>query len=276
MSTATFDATAQVSPDWIASHLGDPSVRVVEIDVSPAAYGSGHIPGAVFWNAYGDLRPVAYQPVSGDGFAALLARSGIGPDTTVVFYGYAAYLGYWLMRSYGHSGAFFMDGSRERWLESGRAWSTTALAPVPAAAPYPLGSARSDVVTMEEAVELIGDPDTVLLDVRSREEYCGERFWPSGATEGAGRAGRIPGAVWLSADIAGAALEDVRAACEAASVGTDRNVVVYCTIGNRASMVWFVLTQLLGYQRVSVYYGSWAEWGTAPDTPVERSVVAVA
>ena len=93
MSTATFDATAQVSPDWIASHLGDPSVRVVEIDVSPAAYGSGHIPGAVFWNAYGDLRPADYRPLPSSELVRLLAKSGIGPDTTVVFYGYGAYLG---------------------------------------------------------------------------------------------------------------------------------------------------------------------------------------
>lgn len=103
MSTATFDVQAVVGPDWIAARVDDPTVRIIEVDVSPAAFDAGHIPGAVFWNAYGDLRPVDYRPLPSSAFARLLAQSGIGPDTTVVFYGYGAYLGYWLMRSYGHS-----------------------------------------------------------------------------------------------------------------------------------------------------------------------------
>jgi thiosulfate/3-mercaptopyruvate sulfurtransferase len=94
------DAQALVGPDWIAARSGDPSVRVVEVGVSPAAFDAGHIPGAVFWNAYGDLRPVEYRPLNPSGFADLLSRSGISPDATVVFYGYGAYLGFWLMRSH--------------------------------------------------------------------------------------------------------------------------------------------------------------------------------
>jgi thiosulfate/3-mercaptopyruvate sulfurtransferase len=112
-----------------------------------------------------------------------------------------------------------------------------------------------------------------VVDVRSREEFAGERFWPSGGMQPGGRAGHIPGADWLPLDIAKQGPEDVRDICEAAGVGPDRHVVVYCTIGNRASQVWFVLRQLLGYQRVSVYYGSWAEWGTTPAVPVEVEVV---
>lgn len=263
---------ALVEPDWIASRLGDPSVRIVEVDVSPAAFDAGHIPGAVFWNAYGDLRPVAYRPLGSDEFAGLLSRSGIGPDTTIVFYGYAAHLGSWLMRSYGHSDVCLMDGSRERWLEAGYAWSTCAAAPAPAS--YPLDGGRRDLVTLREVVGLIGDPDAALLDVRSREEFSGERFWPSGGMQEGGRAGHIPGAVWLPVDIASDGASDgdpegVREACAAAGAGPDRHVVVYCTIGNRASRVWYLLRHVLGYSRVSVYYGSWAEWGTALDTPVE-------
>lgn len=270
MSTATFDvarAEPLVGPDWIASRLGGASLRVVEVDVSPAAFEAGHIPGAVFWNAYADLRPVAYRPLDAAGLAALLSRSGIGPDTTVVFYGYAAYLGYWLLQSVGHVRAFLMDGPRERWLEAGGAWSVDASAP--AAVPYPLRSVARDVVTRDDVVSLIDDPDAVLVDVRSREEFTGERFWPSGATEGAGRAGCVPGAVWLGVDVLQRRPTEVREACEAAGVVPDRHVVVYCTIGNRASLAWYVLTQVLRYPRVSVYYGSWAEWGTAVDTPVE-------
>src|ERR1700761_2538605 len=102
-----------VEPDWVAAHLDDPHIRVVEIDVSKAAFDDGHIPGAVFWNAYGDLRPVQYRPLSAEAPAELVAASGIGPDTTVVVYGYAAYLGYWLLGAYGHRSVCLIDGPRD-------------------------------------------------------------------------------------------------------------------------------------------------------------------
>ena len=181
---------ALVEADWIAARLGDPLVRVVELDVSPAAFDSGHIPGAVFWNAYADLRPAAYRPLAADGLARLLSRSGIGPGTAVVFYGYAAYLGFWLMRSHGHSEVYVLDGGRERWLEAGYEWTVDPAAPGPAA--YPVGDGVQQLATLPEMLELIGDPGTVLVDVRSREEFEGERFWPSGAGrmgDGQGHAG---------------------------------------------------------------------------------------
>jgi thiosulfate/3-mercaptopyruvate sulfurtransferase len=184
-----------------------------------------------------------------------------------VFYGYGAYLGYWLMRSHGHARVFLMDGPRERWLQQGHAWTTDV--PAPPETRYPIVAARSGIATQPQVLGLIGDPEAVLLDVRSGEEFAGERFWPSGGMQEGGRAGHIPGAVWLPLDISRQSPEEVREACSEAGVGPERHVIVYCTIGNRASQVWYMLTHRFGYPRVSVYYGSWAEWGTTSDAPVE-------
>ena len=131
------------------------------------------------------------------------------------------------------------------------------------------------VVSRREVQELIGDPGTVLMDVRSEEEFAGERFWPSGATEGAGRPGHIPGAVHVPVDLAReedgslADGEELRRVCRELGVEPGRRVVTYCTIGNRASQVAFALKHVLGYPDVAVYYGSWSDWGSQPGTPVE-------
>ena len=269
--SVSVEVQALVGPDWIAARSGDPSVRVVEVDVSPAAFDTGHIPGAVFWNAYGDLRPVEYRPLNPSEFADLLSRSGISPDATVVFYGYGAYLGFWLMRSYGHEKVHLMGGARDRWPQAGHEWTTEVSALT--AVPYPVASAQSDVVAQAEVLALVGDPDAAVVDVRSREEFTGERFWPSGGMQDGGRAGHIPGAVWLPIDIVEQSPDEIRDVCETAGAPPDRHVVVYCTIGNRASQVWFALKHLLGYPRVSIYYGSWAEWGTTPGVPVQLEAV---
>jgi thiosulfate/3-mercaptopyruvate sulfurtransferase len=277
-AASSVEVESRVGPDWVAAHLADPAVRVVELDVTAAAFDTGHIPGALFWHAYGDLRQVDYRPISDEALFALLARSGIGPDTTVVFYGYAAYLGFWLLRSHGHRRVRLMDGARDRWTQAGHAWTTDRYETQRSApAPYAVAAVSDDVITREAVRELLGDPKTVLLDVRSHEEFTGERFWPSGASQDGGRAGHLPGAVWLAADLIRSPEGKVRDVASLrrlfadAGVSPERRIVVYCTIGNRASHVWYVLRHLLEYPQVSVYYGSWAEWGTTRGQPVQTS-----
>lgn len=263
-----------VDPDWVAAHLDDPSARVVEVDVSAAAYSAGHIPGAVFWDAYVDLRHPDYSPIDPDELDALLSTSGVTRESTVVFYGYAPYLGLWLMDRQGHEQLRLMDGPRERWSESGHSWSTAVPEPKPSVYRR-LGEHPELIVSRSEVQKLIGDSGAVLVDVRSEDEFTGERFWPSGASEGAGRPGHISGAIHLPVDLVRredgslANGDELRQACEEQGIGPDQKVITYCTIGNRASQVAFALSQVLGYPDVAVYYGSWSEWGTLTDTPVE-------
>ena len=266
-----------VDAAWIASHGGDAKVRLVEVDVSPGAYEAGHIPDAVFWDAYSDLRDPHYKPAGRSELEDLLSRSGIAPEHTLVFYGYGAALGFWLMRAHGHRDVRMLVGSREQWAQAGGAWSTEA--PTPAASSYPLVDADPELLVSRTAVEAaLAEPNCVLLDVRSELEFNGERFWPSGATEDTGRAGHIPGAISVPIELLRTeddtfrAAEEMRRALEEAGITPDQKVITYCTIGNRASQAWFALKYLLGYPDVSVYYGSWVQWGKAEDTPVEPNV----
>lgn len=263
----------RVDAAWIAAHLGDRSVKVVEIDVSASAYNAGHIPGATLWNAYTDLRHADYRPVSAAELQDLLRKSGVTPDTTVVFYGYGAQLGFWLLKSHQHDRVRLMDGSREQWKTAGQNWSTDV--PTPTTSRYVLPAQDAFFASKEGVREIVGRPSPVILDTRSKAEYDGERFWPSGATAGAGRAGHIPGAVHIPIELLRTDDGAFRSAGEMQQVMRDcgltpeTEVVTYCTIGNRASMAWFALKYLLGYRDARVYYGSWAEWGTATDTPIE-------
>jgi thiosulfate/3-mercaptopyruvate sulfurtransferase len=263
-----------VDAGWVASHLDDDDVRIVEVDVSGAGYDDGHIPGAILWDAYKDLRHPDYTPTDVDEIDRLLERSGVSPDTTLVFYGYAPHLGRWLMDRHGHERALIMDGGREAWESSAHEWSTDVREPEPSI--YERRDEKPDlVVSLEELVALIDTAGTVILDVRSPEEFTGERFWPSGATEDVGRPGHIPGAAHVPVDLVrdqGDGPPDPEAqrlACARAGVIPERRIVTYCTIGNRASEVAFTLKQVLGYPDVAIYYGSWAEWGHQPDSPIE-------
>lgn len=262
-----------VDPQWLEAHLSDPGVRVVEVDVSPTAYDEGHIDGAVLWNVYADLKDADYRTTDSGALQRLARRSGIDRDSTVVFYGYAPALGFWLMNLYGHADVRILDCSRETWRASGRPWSSSSSQLIATA--YQIRNQNPRVRADRAAVaDAIGRPEVTLLDVRSAAEYRGERFWPSGGMEEDGHAGRVPSAVHQPID--GLYHDDgsFRPAAElaevftAADLGADADLITYCTIGGRAATAWFVLTYLLDRERVRVYDGSWAEWGRTPGVPI--------
>jgi thiosulfate/3-mercaptopyruvate sulfurtransferase len=260
-----------VDPQWLEARLHDSAVRVVEVDVSRAAYDEWHIDGAVLWNVYADLKDADYGLADAAAVERLFSRSGIGPDSTVVFYGYAPAMGFWLMKLHGHADVRILDCSRGTWQAEGRPCSSVPAEP--AATGYVLPEQNERLRAGHTAVrKAIGDPGTTLLDIRTRDEYRGERFWPSGGMEPGGRAGHIPGAVHLPIDDLYDDRGSFRAAADLRAVfaAADGEVITYCTIGGRASTAWFVLTYLLGREHVRVYDGSWAEWGRMTSTPVER------
>ena len=264
-----------VDPGWLQAHLSDPRVRVVEVDVSRAAYDDWHIDGAVLWNVYADLKDADYRLAGTAALERLVMRSGIGPDSTVVFYGYAAALGLWLMTLYGHPDVRILDCSRDTWRARGCPWSTAVSELL--AGRFRLGGQDSRLRAGQAAVQAaIGRPDTVLVDVRSADEYRGERFWPSGGMEPGGRPGHVPSAVHqplegvCRPDGSFRSAAELRGLFAPSLLDDSRELITYCTIGGRAATAWFMLTHLIGRDRVRVYDGSWAEWGRLPGTPVER------
>lgn len=272
-STALADVFAQ--PAWLAEHLDDPDVRVVEVDVSRAAYDQGHIPGAILWNVYTDLHHAQdYSPLERSEFEELLRRSGFTSDTTIVFYGYGPYLGFWLTKAYGHRRALVLNGTRQDWREADLPWTTVLPEPVPSTYTLPVAEV-TQLMELQALQAALGSGDPLILDVRSQAEFVGERFWPSGATAGAGRPGHIPGAVHLHIDLLHTADSTFKSAAalrqlfQERGVVPERSIVTYCTIGARASEAALVLRYLLGYPDVRVYDGSWAQWGTQAQTPIE-------
>jgi thiosulfate/3-mercaptopyruvate sulfurtransferase len=271
-----------VSTDWVADHLDDPQVRLVEVDEDTSAHGLGHIPGAVAWHWRDDLHEDVRREVIGrDAVADLLGRSGVGPDTTVVLYGgnnnwFAAYA-YWLLRHRGFDRVQLMDGGRKKWELESRELVTDDPAPA-AADPGPLGPEQPAFrARRDEVLAHIGKDGATLVDVRSPAEFTGEVMAPPHLPqEQAQVPGHIPGAAnvpWLLAardDGSFRSDEELGELYAQAGVTPDTDVIAYCRIVERSSHTWFVLHELLGYERVRNYDGSWTEYGSLVGVPVER------
>ena len=272
-----------VSTDWVAAHLDDPSVRLVESDEDPLLYASGHVPGAVEVDWTRDLNDALRRDYLDDErFAELMRRIGATPETTLVFYGdknnwWACYA-YWVFQLFGHENARIMDGGRIKWLNEGR--PTSRETPSYAATDYPVPHRDDKTIrAFRDQVLRHVEGKGKLIDVRSPPEYSGERLhMPEYPNEGALRGGHIPGAKnvpWArainAADGTFKTADELRAIYEGeASLKADDDVVVYCRIGERSSHTWFVLTNLLGYGQVRNYDGSWTEWGNLVGAPIER------
>jgi thiosulfate/3-mercaptopyruvate sulfurtransferase len=272
---------ALVETKWVAEHLNDPRVRLVEVDVDTTAYASGHIPGAAGWNWKTDTQQLVRRDIPDQaGLEALLSRSGIAADTTVILYGdnnnwFATYA-FWLLKLYGHADARLMNGGRKKWLDEGRPLTTEAptLAPTDYRAQAPNGNVRAMRSLVAESV---GKGEYGLVDVRSPKEYSGELLAPENLPqEGAQRGGHIPGArniPWGQAvreDGTFKSAEELQALYAGQGITPDKEIIAYCRIGERSSHTWFVLKYLLGYPRVRNYDGSWTEWGSSIGVPVEK------
>ncbi len=267
-----------VSTAWLDAHRGTPGLVVVESDEDVLLYEVGHIPGAVKVDWHTELNdPVVRDYVDGAGFAALMSAKGISRDSTVVIYGdksnwWAAYA-LWVFTLFGHADVRLLDGGRDLWVAEGRAMTTESSTPAPT--DYPVVERDDSVVRAfkDDVLAHLGKP---LIDVRSPEEYSGERTTaPAYPDEGALRAGHIPTAA--SVPWSRAANDDgtFRIADELATIYRDDagladadDVIAYCRIGERSSHTWFVLRHLLGIPHVRNYDGSWTEWGSAVRVPI--------
>ena len=271
-----------VTTSWLAEHLNDPSLRIIESDEDVLLYDTGHIPGAQKVDWHTDLNdPLVRDYVSRAQFQELVRSKGIDETTPLIFYGdknnwWATYA-FWVFQLFGFTNAKILDGGRAKWESEGRPMETK----VPKFPPtqYRAPERRDEPIrAFMPDVRRHVDRHGKLIDVRSPDEYTGKKLhMPDYPQEGALRGGHIPGArnvPWARAansDGTFKSAPELRAIYEKEQgLSPQDDVVAYCRIGERSSHTWFVLTYLLGYDRVRNYDGSWTEWGNAVRAPIER------
>ncbi len=282
---ARHKSSALVDPAWVAAHRDDPDVCLIDVaglgQEDLQAYQAGHVPGAhpwqwkeTLWDSHMRDFPAPQE------FARRLGAAGIGNDTTVVFYGEGVQFGvyaWWVFRYCGHANVRVLDGARYRWAEEGRQLVTDRPAPRPVKTYRPAARVERMRVLRDEMLHVLGESRTLILDARSPEEYRGERVGaPPGPDIGAMRYGRIPGARHLffndllNADKSFRSREELRVIVDARGVAPDKDIIAYCRLSHRATVLYFTLTELLGLDNVRVYDGSWTEWGNLVGVPIER------
>ncbi|MEE6210718.1 sulfurtransferase [Salarchaeum sp. III] len=273
-----------VSADWVEEHLAefesdDPDYRLVEVDVDTESYDDSHAPGAIGFNWETQLQDQVQRDIlEKEDFADLLGSHGITEDSTVVLYGdnsnwFAAYA-YWQFKYYGHENVKLLDGGRDYWVAND--YPTTDEVPEFPEQNYDARGPFDGIRAYRDDVETAIDRGIPLVDVRSPEEYSGEILAPPGLQETAQRGGHIPGAQnvsWaatVNEDGTFKTKDELADLYEDAGVTNDQEVVAYCRIGERSSIAWFALSELLGYDDVTNYDGSWTEWGNLVDAPIEQ------
>jgi thiosulfate/3-mercaptopyruvate sulfurtransferase len=285
-TSAGFDQYARpeklVSTAWLAEHLDDPGLVIVESDEDALLYYVSHIPGSVKVDWHTELNdPLIRDYRDPEAFAALMSDKGIGRDDTVVFYGdnynwWAAYA-LWVFGLFGHADTRLLDGGRQKWIAEGRPMTLEPADRAPTVYPV-VERADGRIRAFRDDVLVHLDTDGPLVDVRSPGEFSGELMhMPDYPQEGALRGGHIPGASNVPWKMAANDDGTFKSRAELESIyqtdlglGPDDDVITYCRIGERSSHTWFVLTHLLGFPTVRNYDGSWTEWGNLVGVPVER------
>ncbi|GIW52779.1 MAG: sulfurtransferase [Gemmatimonadales bacterium] len=285
MATEYANPKALVETAWVAEHLEDPKVRILEVDVDTSAYEQGHIPGAVGIHWKRDLEtPVTRDIATKEQLEEVLSRAGVSNDSTVVLYGdnhnwFAAYA-WWLLKYYGHEDVRIMNGGRKKWVEEGRPLVTEIPAP-PRTAYRARRPDRSIRAFREDVLRAIGKKRFALVDVRSPKEFSGELLAPEHLPqEGAQRGGHVPGAQnipWgenVNEDGTFKSAGELKQLYQSRGITPDKEIITYCRIGERSSIAWFALKELLGYPKVRNYDGSWTEYGSLVGVPIERGEAA--